>query len=444
MLYIQILSLSLCAYYVHADEILSVCVVVFHLFLIFSWLVSEPVVSWAFTTIGIIFFTIFPGFCPPLSLSLFATSVLLGWRYTSYHKSLDTIEKNVAQKSIEIKNLDKKQSLININIDMQTEKFERINLIRQMSENLSGQIDINIILNTIADFTQKIIAPENLLRIYLLNDDMDSLELRVKRDINKERSFPDQDAINRHIFRENKSILIKNSVTDKRFTEKLTSSPIRSNISTPLMSHDKILGIIRIDSESEDMFTVSDQIFLANIANLSSLYINNAKLYHLTNKLSITDGLTGLYTHSYFKEILKDKIENKVPFCLLLLDVDDFKKINDHYGHTIGDQVLIKVAEIIKTIVSDNGIAARYGGEEFAIITNSKTMTQGLKTAETLRKNISETSISIRRNLISVTTSIGITHYPDTIGNQDDLMKLVDNALYKAKRNGKNRVEPAK
>ena len=443
-MYLQVLSLSLCAYYIHADTILSVCVVLFHLFLIFSWFISEPVVTWAFTTIGIIFFTIFPGFCPSLSFSLFATSILLGWRHTSYHKSLDKIEKNIDIKNIDIKNLSRKQSLININIDMQTEKFERINLIRQMSENLSGQIDINIILNIIADFTQKIIAPENLLRIYLLNDDMDSLELSVKRDINKNRSFPEQDEINRHIFRENKSILIKDSVTDKRFSNELISSPMRSNISTPLMTHDKILGIIRIDSATPNMFTISDQIFLANIANLSSLYINNAKLYHLTKKLSITDGLTGLYTHSYFKEILKNKIEQKVPFCLLLLDVDNFKKINDRYGHAVGDQVLIKVAEITQNIVSDSGIAARYGGEEFAVIKNSATIIDGLKTADILRKKISQTSISIRRNLVSVTTSIGITHYPDTTGNQDDLMRLVDNALYKAKRNGKNRVESAK
>jgi len=102
------------------------------------------------------------------------------------------------------------------------------------------------------------------------------------------------------------------------------------------------------------------------------------------------------------------------------------------------------VAKIIENIVSDNELAARYGGEEFAVIIDCETMTQGLKKADLLRKHVSDANISIRRNLISITTSIGVAHYPDTANNQDDLMKLVDNALYKAKHNGKNRAELAK
>ena len=438
VLFLQILTVLLSAYYLCADGILSAGVILLHIFVLLSWITMEPVIPWVFTTIGIIFFTVFPGFYPPFSLSLFTTCALMGLKHRSRLKKLDLIEQQLHIEKINLNKLKKTYDTINSNIETRTKKFERVNLIKQMSEALSGQIDIEKILTTVADFTQKIVDPENLLRIYLVNDDMRSMELKIKRNKNENFTLPDQDIINHHIFRENKPILISDSLSDKRFADKLNLS-IRSNITTPLMSDDKILGLIRIDSTTKKDFTVSDQIFLANIAHLCALYINNAKLYHLTNKLSVTDSLTNLYTHSFFKKTLTTKIQNKNPFSLLLLDIDNFKQINDRYGHTVGDQILISVSKIIADSVSEDELAARYGGEEFAIIKNTDTIQQGLKIADSLREQIADTNFSVRRKPICVTTSIGVVNYPHN--HKDDLMKLVDNALYKAKHNGKNRVE---
>ncbi len=155
--------------------------------------------------------------------------------------------------------------------------------------------------------------------------------------------------------------------------------------------------------------------------------------------LAVVDGLTQLYNHSYFIEQLGLEIKRTQRhvgiITLLLLDLDDFKKYNDTYGHLPGDELLKRVARTIKATIRETDLAARYGGEEFVVIAQGMDKEQGKILAERLRQSIELSS--------PVTVSIGVASYPGDGETIEQLIQSADQAMYCAKREGKNRVTVA-
>ena len=167
------------------------------------------------------------------------------------------------------------------------------------------------------------------------------------------------------------------------------------------------------------------------------LKIKNEQL----KKLAITDSMTGLYNHRYIIDSLSERIMEarryKQPLSVIMLDVDHFKKVNDNYGHTFGDFVLVRISAIIEETIRKTDIAGRYGGEEFLIIYTNTDNKSAFNTSERLRKSIEKEKWD-RADLI-VTVSGGICELKD-----EDFSKLImkaDSLLYKAKENGRNRIE---
>lgn len=158
------------------------------------------------------------------------------------------------------------------------------------------------------------------------------------------------------------------------------------------------------------------------------------------------DALTGVYNRGYFDERLAEGLEkfkrDARPVCLILFDIDHFKKFNDTYGHQVGDQVLKVVAEVAKETVRASDTVCRYGGEEFALILYDTDAAAGMKVAESVRKNICAHEFGLKGKTIQVTVSLGVA--PVT---RDDTSATVigraDKALYRAKDQGRNRAEPA-
>ncbi len=167
-------------------------------------------------------------------------------------------------------------------------------------------------------------------------------------------------------------------------------------------------------------------------------------------KLSNTDGLTGVANRRYFDEILAKEVAQarrlKEPLALILLDVDQFKKYNDHYGHVAGDLCLAEVASILKTNTRrPSDLAARYGGEEFAIITAHSDTKNAMVLAEILRLKIEQLGITHALSSAGVVTaSLGVAVLiPDDGNGATQLIQMADKALYRAKEGGRNRVELA-
>lgn len=163
---------------------------------------------------------------------------------------------------------------------------------------------------------------------------------------------------------------------------------------------------------------------------------------------SITDGLTELYNRAYFDRTLQAEtnraIRGKYPLTVLLLDIDHFKKVNDTYGHAAGDACIRFVADCLKDCAKrDSDTAARYGGEEFAVILPNSSLEDGFEIAEQARKSIEQKTIQHEGSTIRITISCGLTsRVPQSIQEAEDMLRIADEALYTAKRSGRNCVMP--
>ncbi len=170
------------------------------------------------------------------------------------------------------------------------------------------------------------------------------------------------------------------------------------------------------------------------VENVSLAILAGKRKYY--EEMSILDGLTGVYNHRHFHETLEWQISHlrRSPraFSIFIIDVDDFKKYNDTYGHLEGDKILHNAAQIFVNFSRENDLVFRYGGEEFAILlsntTQSNAMAIGKRLLEVVRKNL------------PITISIGLATCPDNAHAKNDLIRKADKALYRAKRLGKDRI----
>ena len=163
-------------------------------------------------------------------------------------------------------------------------------------------------------------------------------------------------------------------------------------------------------------------------------------------QLSITDGLTKLHNHRYFQEMLTREIKrvsrSREPLAILLVDIDDFKALNDRFGHAEGDFTLVRIARILNESVRESDILARYGGEEFVVLATGTDLEGAAFLAEKVRTAVAETSFGVESNgePMRVTVSIGVAQYE---GDRRDFFEAADRALYRAKAAGKNCVVTA-
>lgn len=161
------------------------------------------------------------------------------------------------------------------------------------------------------------------------------------------------------------------------------------------------------------------------------------------NQLSITDGLTKIHNHRFFQDHLTREIKrvNRLnePLAIILIDVDDFKSLNDRFGHAAGDEILARLARIMEDSVRETDLLARYGGEEFVIVASNTDALGAYQLAEKIRINIGETSFTIgdAQRTMRITVSIGVAQYD---GNRKKFFLAADRALYNAKGEGKNCV----
>jgi two-component system cell cycle response regulator len=164
-------------------------------------------------------------------------------------------------------------------------------------------------------------------------------------------------------------------------------------------------------------------------------------IFERTERSAVSDGLTGLYNHAYLLQALRQEVlrskRHGLKAALILLDLDDFKRVNDERGHVEGDRVLMKAAAIVRDSVREIDVAARYGGEEFAVLLPDTTRLGAFVVAERIRRRIEE---RFARSRAPVTLSGGIAVFPDDAGAPADLIVQADAGLYGAKAAGKNRI----
>lgn len=212
----------------------------------------------------------------------------------------------------------------------------------------------------------------------------------------------------------------------------------------PLTLGGRFMGAINLNGNSRGFFNNPDLSLISLVAEILSSTLNNIHHMEAARKLATTDGLTGLLNHRSFQERLSQEFERARRFndtlSMLMIDIDHFKSINDAHGHQAGDAILKQVAACLMSHTRKVDTAARYGGEEFSIILPHSGLESALAVAERIRRDVEERAFYTDRGALRVTISLGVCELGGS-GAQSPaaLVARADDALYEAKRGGRNR-----
>jgi diguanylate cyclase (GGDEF)-like protein len=218
-----------------------------------------------------------------------------------------------------------------------------------------------------------------------------------------------------------------------------------SALVAPMVAHGKVKGLLVAESRASDYFTDRDIQQLVSVGRSAALALDNAELHRRTEELTIIDELTGSFNYRYLLQKLEEEKKRAMrydaPLSIIMIDIDWFKKINDSYGHEVGNEVLRALATKIKECIRDVDIFCRYGGEEFAVILPQTPQAEAFRIGERVREQVEAMEIETERgSRLKITVSVGVTSFPENGHSHEELVSVADQALYRAKGSGKNLV----
>lgn len=265
----------------------------------------------------------------------------------------------------------------------------------------------------------------------------------------KEVSFRKGEGICGLVAQSGEPVLIQDVSKDKRFLHyKGKKTDIGSFYSVPLKKKNNIvMGVLNIHKSKTNDLNPNDTILFDETALQISQALENSLNFQKSQKLAMTDELTQLHSRRYFMDALEKEISkakrNHSVFSLIMIDVDNFKSINDTFGHSIGDNVLKNLACIFNSTTRRGDITARHGGEEFIILAPGTTEEDAINIAEKIRVKAEKDLIiegTNERPPEVITISAGVCSYPESGQTQSELLTNVDNCLYASKNAGRNKV----
>jgi len=218
-----------------------------------------------------------------------------------------------------------------------------------------------------------------------------------------------------------------------------------SSMCIPLVSFGQTLGVLALDTDRTGAFNVNDTQPLESVADICATAIQNAHYVERVKQLAYLDGLTGIHNRRFFELRIAEEIDRAQRFgtgmAVVMVDIDHFKRVNDEFGHLLGDEVLRQVSSIFHQQLRKIDVLCRYGGEEFAILLCQTNAVHALGVAEKLRKSVEAWQFpGVPR---PVTISAGTANYAEHGYTRDELVKAADAGLYAAKQAGRNRVRLA-
>lgn len=330
-------------------------------------------------------------------------------------------------------------------VENQDRKVDQLNLLISMSGVINSALDIKEIVRYAIEGSTRLLQAE-AGSLLLLEKDAGELffaeAVGEKGESVKGIKLKQGQGIAGWVAEKGEPLIVHDAAREPRFfdgIDKRTGFVTRDIVCVPVRKKDRILGALEVMNRKSGRFDSDDLLILTALANQVAIAIERAHLY----EESISDGLTGLYQHKFFKlrleeELMRSKRYNH-PLNLVMIDIDHFKKVNDKYGHLMGDAVLKEVAVTLKRHTRVEDVVARYGGEEFAIIMPFTLKESIAEAVERIRAEIEKMRVSG----IGITVSVGIGHFDgkDVDLSYKDLIQRADEALYVAKRKGKNRIE---
>lgn len=304
----------------------------------------------------------------------------------------------------------------------------------------------SFIVSSCADFLPQ--ADNIMLFIFQRNKDALILVNSFKRQGSSVIKEKKGDLLDKWVVRHNQCLIVEDLTKDFRFdcnrVIAFKERDAKSFLASPLSIGDRILGTVRIESRNTDSFSLDDSRLLRSICDLGAVALERSNLFKRTEELAIKDSLTSLYLRDYFLKRLEEEVKRagtkKGNVAIAMIDIDDFKRINDTYGHIVGDIVLKRLAKLLESTVGGAGnMACRFGGEEFIFFLVESDRQKLSDITEKIRSGAENIAVSFRRKDISFTVSIGGVICPEDGQSVMGLIERADQLLYKAKKEGKNR-----
>jgi len=318
-------------------------------------------------------------------------------------------------------------------------QVDHLSTLREIGLAISGSLELGEALQAIANVVQgaldvrrltlyQLDKEENVFRplVAKYGDDL------ITRDRLEEESAP----------RKGSSLGL---AVDNR-TVTLTNAPGLCEACVPLVAKSEPLGVMVLQDRRDGLpFGKDDAVLFQQLGSQIAIAINNAQLY----ALAVTDGLTRLFVRRYFDLRLQEEFSQarryRRAFSIMMFDIDHFKKFNDTHGHQTGDMVLRQFAALLQRNTRQTDVCCRYGGEEMAIVLPETRIEEAAILANKLCALIRGHAFTgAEGQALSVTTSIGVAAHRDEYTGPEEMVKAADDALYRAKETGRNRVELAK
>jgi diguanylate cyclase (GGDEF)-like protein/PAS domain S-box-containing protein len=324
---------------------------------------------------------------------------------------------------------------------------KRLEFIFNIGTAVSQTLNLEELLVNVLDKVLEITGAD-VTGIFLLDEKTKELVLRANRGmsssfVRKIRVLSVGDGVLTQVLETGEPLLVEDISLDRRFKHYgAKKKRVQSFAALSIIAKEKILGVMGIGSYGHRVFPDWEVRMLGTIANQIGMAIENAQLYEHALELAFTDGLTGLYNRRYYMDQIEREFiraqRSKAPLSLIMVDLDGLKEVNDRLGHHVGDSFLKEVARIVKVNTRASDVAARWGGDEFMLLAPGTDSKSASKIAERIRAQVEGYKMKMEGEEVGITISAGIVSYPNHASSVSELVKKADDAMYSAKRGGKN------
>ncbi len=332
------------------------------------------------------------------------------------------------------------------------DKTNELTFLQDIGKAITSTLDIKEIMSIIMAKMNDLLYSENW-SLLLIDEKKSELffEIVVGGDVDTIKNIRLKlgEGIAGWVAKTGEALLIPDVNKDKRFSKKVdqvSDFTTESVICVPLKSKGKILGVIElINKDNKRLYSEDDLITLLIIADYAAIAIENAKYLQKVQELIITDDLTKLYNSRYLNEFLDVEISRIERYggdvSVIFIDLDFFKQVNDTYGHLIGSQVLVEIADIIRDKMRKIDFAARYGGDEFVIVLPYTNKENAYLVASRIRESINSAKLLKDEGLsLKISASFGISSLPEDAADKIELIRLADQAMYKVKNTSRDAI----
>ena len=393
-------------------------------------------------------------------------------KFNSYKEKINQFENVVSEERISFAQIMEKNAELQKEISERVEELQQANksilALQNIWSTMNSSEPLNEVLKTIANGMIKNLGYHNAVIFQLFGEEEDGY-LKIRENAVSDSIISLRDILAKNVFSDfsipvkNKENILIQAINSQEITTLQNFEQVfhgtnfelvpekseelkkmfkdNAAVVIPIVFQTKIFGCLFIISPRKEIGD-TEMNFLNLFAKQIELAVTIADLFQTIKQQAITDGLTGLYNRRHFDLCLvneaKRSIRLKQPFTLITLDLDHLKSINDNFGHSAGDAAIVGIANVLKQNARVIDIPSRFGGEEFGVILPGVDIEGGLIAAERMRAAIENSPLE---GVGQITASIGVGTLLTHTDNVQELIELVDQAMYRAKRNGRNQVQ---